>query len=132
MLSPLSADFKGSSAGDGNDAITFMSGSAAASGATTIGSSPGSQRAMPSAGAPSEELPKNRLAVFTENPSRGAAGSSAIVVASGAAFRSSSGWDSGDIETSNCASGGALSAAANSGSSGTCSLLGAASEVLAP
>ena len=32
---------------------------------------------MLSAGAPSEELPKNRLAVFTEKPSRDGAGSSA-------------------------------------------------------
>src|ERR1700733_9709061 len=102
MLSPLSADLEGSSAGDGNDAITFMSGSAAASGTTTIGSSPGSQRAMPSAGAPSEELPKNRLAVFTEKPSCDGVGSSAIAAASGAVFRSSSGWASSDIDTSYC------------------------------
>src|SRR6201996_3040209 len=130
MLSPLSVDLEGSSAVGGNDAITFMSGSAAASGTTTIGSSPGSQRAMPSAGAPSEELPKNRLAGFTEKPSGGAAGSTAV--ASGADFSSSSGWASSDIETSYCASGGALSASASSGSSGARSPVGAASEVFAP
>src|SRR5258705_8278509 len=67
---------------------------------------------------PIDELPKNMLAVFTEKPSRGGTGLSATEAAPGATFKSSDGWASSDIETSYCASGGALSAAASSGSSG--------------
>ena len=80
---------------------------------------------------PSEVLPKNRLAVFTEKPSREVAGSSGSVGASGPAFRSSSGWASSDIATSYWASGGALSASWSSGSSGARSVGGAAA-VFAP
>src|SRR3984893_9717256 len=119
MLSPLSTTLSVplASAAGGSDAITFMSGSGSAGGVTIEGSSPGCQRSMLSTSPPSEELPKYRLAVFTEKPSCEAAGSSGIAVASGATFRSSSGWASSDIETSYWASGGALSASASSGSS---------------
>src|SRR5258706_10095556 len=75
---------------------------------------------------PSEVLPKNRLAVFTEKPSREGAGSSGSAAASGPAFRSSSGWASSDIATSYWASGGALSASCSSGSSCARSTDGAA------
>src|SRR6202022_651168 len=132
MLSPLSPAFDGSSAADGSDAITFISGSGSAPGITIRGSSPGCQRSIFSAGAPSDELPKNRLAVFTEKPSCDGAGSSAMADASGAAFRSSSGWASSDIETSYWESGGALSASASSGSSATRSTDGATAAVFAP
>src|SRR5882724_7746524 len=108
-----------------------MSGSETPSGVTTTGSSPGCQRSLLSA-APIEELPKNRLEVFTEKTSRGGAPSSAMEAASDTAFRSSSGWASSDIETSYCASGGALSASASSGSSGTRSADGATAAVFAP
>src|ERR1700733_753120 len=112
MLSPLVAALIDSSAADGAGAtVTFMSGSGSAAGDTTVGSSPGCQRSMLSADAPSDELPKNRLAVFTEKPSCDGVGSSGIAAASGATFRSSSGWASSDIDTSYWASGGALSAA---------------------
>src|SRR5258706_16458334 len=118
MLSPLSTVLDSSSAADGSDAITFMSGSGTAPGDTMTGSSPGCQRSMLSA-APIDELPKNRLAVFTEKPSCGAAETSAPDAASDAAFESSGGCISSDFEASYCASGGALSASASSGSSGT-------------
>src|SRR6266851_4100465 len=113
MLSPLSAAFDGSSAAGGSDAITFMSGSGSAPGITISGSSPGCQRSIFSTGPPSELLPKNRLAVFTEKPSRDGGGSS-------------------DIETSYWASGGALSASASSGSSDARSADGATAAVFAP
>src|ERR1700733_8845230 len=101
MLSPLVAALAGSSATDGAGPVAvFMPGSGRAAGDTTIGSSPGCQRSMLSADAPSEELPKNRLAVFTEKPSCDGAGLSGIATASGAALISSSGWASSDIETS--------------------------------
>src|SRR6266851_5274616 len=132
MLSPLSAAFDGSSAAGGSDAITFMSGSGSAPGITISGSSPGCQRSIFSTGPPSEVLPKNRLAVFTEKPSCDGAGSSGIAMASGAAFKSSSGWASSDIETSYWASGGALSASASSGSSDARSADGATAVVFAP
>src|SRR5271165_5183515 len=132
MLSPLSTVLAGSSAADGSDAITFMSGSGAAPGTTIIGSSPACQRSMASAGAPSELVPKNRVAVFTEKPSCEGAGSSGSAEASGAIFRSSSGWASSDIEISYWASGGALNASWSSGSSGTLSEDGAAAAVFAP
>src|ERR1700694_1329441 len=132
MLSPLSPALDGSCAAGGNDAITFMSGSGSAPGITIKGSSPGCQRSMLSADPPSEELPKNRLAVFTLKPSCDGAGSSGIAVASGTTFKSSSGWASSDIETSYWASGGALSASASSGSSGAGSAGGAAAAVFAP
>src|ERR1700684_1068030 len=107
MLSPLVAAVAVSSATDGAGAVAvFMSGSGSAAGDTTLGSSPGCQRSMLSAEAPSDELPKNRLAVFTEKPSR-----DGVASASAAAFWSSSGWASGGIATSYWASGGALSAA---------------------
>src|SRR3982074_430943 len=109
MLSPLWTAKDGSSAADGSDAITFMSGSGSAPGVTIEGSSPGRQRSMLSADAPSEVLPKNRLAVLTLKPSRDGAGSSGMATASGATFKSSSGWGSSDIETSYWASGGARS-----------------------
>src|SRR6266852_4799195 len=112
MLTPLSTALDGSAAADGSDATTFMSGSGIAPGVTTTGSSPGCQRSMLSA-APIEELPKNRLEVFTEKTSRGGAPSSAMEAASDTAFGSSSGWASSDIEASYCASGGALSASAS-------------------
>src|SRR5882672_8068833 len=124
MLSPLSAVLDGSSTMDGSDAITFMSGSGA-TGSTISGSSPGCQRSMFS-GEPSDELPKNRLEL-----SRGGAGATASMV-SGALFISSSGWASSDIDTSKCASGGALSASANSGSSLAGSGAGMAAAVFAP
>src|SRR5450631_1421051 len=112
MLSPLAAALAGSSATDGGGAaVAFMSGSGSAPGNTTVGSSPGCQRSMLSAEAPSDELPKNRLAVFTEKPSCDGVGSSAMAAASGATLGSSNGWASSDIETSYCASGGALNAA---------------------
>src|SRR5882672_4213198 len=129
MLSPLSAVLDGSSTMDGSDAITFMSGSGA-TGSTISGSSPGCQRSMFS-GEPSDELPKNRLEVLNEKPSRGSAGATASMV-SGALFISSSGWASSDIDTSKCASGGALSASANSGSSLAGSGAGMAAAVFAP
>src|ERR1035437_458776 len=132
MLSPLSTALDGSSAADGSDAVTFISGSGSAPGITIRGSSPGCQRSMLSADAPSDELPKNRLAVFTEKPSCDEAGSSAMAAASGATFKSSSGWASSDIETSYCASGGALNASASSGSSGTGCAGGVAAAVFAP
>src|ERR1700716_4274526 len=128
MLSPAF----GSSAADGSDAITFMSGSGSAPGITIRGSSPGCQLSIFSAGARSDEVPKNRLAVFTEKPLWDGADSASMAEASGAAFRSSSGWASSDIETSYCASGGALSASASSGSSGTRSADGATAAVFAP
>src|SRR6266478_1958717 len=131
MLTPLSTALDGSFATGGSDAITFMSGSATAPGITMTGASPGCQRSILSA-PPIDELPKNRLAVFTEKPARGGAGSSAMEAAPGATFRSSSGWASSDIETSYCASGGALSASASSGSSGTRSADGATAAVFAP
>src|SRR5438876_11373646 len=131
MLSPLSPALRGSSAADGSDAITFMSGSGSTPGITNRGSSPGGHRSMLSIAPPSEVLPKNRLAVLTEKPSREGADSSGSAEASGPAFRSSSGWASSDIETSYCASGGALSASWSSGSSGARSVVGAAA-VLAP
>src|SRR6202158_5504376 len=131
MLWPLSMALDGSSAADGSDAITFMSGSGSAPGITIKGASPGCQRSMLSAAPPSEELPKNRLAVFTLKPSRDGAGSSTIAAASGAAFKSPSGRASSDIDTSNRASGGALSASWSSGSSGAGSAGGAAA-VFAP
>src|ERR1700684_1310247 len=112
MLSPLVAAVAVSSATDGAGAVAvFMSGSGSAAGDTTIGSSPGCQRSMLSADAPSDELPKNRLAVFTEKPSCDGVGPSGMAAAFGAAFGSSSDWASGDIDTSYWASGGALSAA---------------------
>src|SRR5258705_3590799 len=118
MLTPLSTALDGSFATGGSDAITFMSGSATAPGDTMTGSSPGCQRSMLSA-APIDELPKNRLAVFTEKPSCGVAETSAPDAVSDAAFESSGGCISSDFEASYCASGGALSASASSGSSGT-------------
>src|ERR1700682_3626521 len=105
MLTPLSTALDGSAAAGGSDAITFMSGSATLPGITMTGSSPGCQRSLLAA-APIDELPKNRLAVFTENPSRGGAG---------ATVKSSDGWASSDIETSYCASGGAGKASARLG-----------------
>src|SRR5258708_18437694 len=131
MLTPLSTALDGSFATGGSDAITFMSGSATAPGITMTGASPGCQRSMLSA-APIDELPKNRLAVFTENPSRGGTGLSATEAGPGATFKSSDGWASSDIETSYCASGGALSAAASSGSSGAGLPAGTAAAVFAP
>src|SRR6202790_2289580 len=128
MLSPPSGTLTASSAVTGSEAITFMSGSATP-GITMTGSSPGRHRSMLSSGAPSELLPKNRFAVFTENPSCGRPGSSRIDAAPGANLESSSDWASSDIETS---SGGALSASASSGSSGASAAGGAASAVLAP
>src|SRR5580698_8112350 len=125
MLSPLSPALAGSSVACGSEA-SLMSGSAC----TTIGASPGCQLSMLSAGAPSEEEPKNRLAVLTEKPSCDGAGSSGS--ASGSTLRSSSGWASSDNDTSYCGSGGALSAACSSGSSGKWSAGAAASAVLAP
>src|SRR5229473_7642768 len=110
MLSPLSTALDGPSAADGGDARIFMSGSGPAPGATMVGSCPGCQRSMLSA-APIDELFKNRLAVFTEKPSRGDA-------ASGAIFESSSG--------------GAFSASASSGSSGAVAAGGIAAAVFAP
>src|SRR5437870_12218388 len=104
-----------------------MSGSTTPPGITMTGSSPGCQRSMASA-APIEEVPKNRLAVFTEKTSRGGAGSSASEAASGDA----SGWASSDIETSYCASGGALSASCSSGSSGALCAGGIPAAVFAP
>src|SRR5712691_6267504 len=118
MLSPLSVALAISSDGGGSAAITFMSGS----GSTMVGSCPGCQRSMPLSEPPSEELPKNRLAVFTLKPS---------CDGWDAAFTSSSGWASSDIEISYCASGGALRAACNSGSSGVRPADGAAA-VFAP
>src|SRR5216683_4334795 len=131
MLTPLSTALDGSFATGGSGAIAFMSGSATAPGITMTGSSPGCQRSMLSA-APIDDLPKNRLAVFTENPSRDGAGSSAMEAAPGATFKSSDGWASSDIETSYCASGGALSASASSGSSGGGLRPGMAAAVFAP
>src|SRR5258708_39894148 len=64
------------------------------------GSSAGCQRSMLSIEAPSDELPKNRLAVLTEKPSRG--GLTAATAASGAPFESVNGWISSDIESSYC------------------------------
>src|ERR1700743_3721716 len=120
MLLPLAAAafLTGSSTDGDGSAVAFMSGSGA-SGNTTIGSSPGCQRSMPSAEAPSDVLPKNRLAVFTEKPSCDGAGSSVTAAASGAILRLSSGLASDDIEASYWTSGGALRAACNSGSSET-------------
>src|SRR5450631_2867555 len=106
MLSPLSMVLTASSDGGGSDAITFMSGS----GSTIVGSSPGCQRSMLDSEPPSEAFPKNRLAVLTLKPLCDGS------IVSGTAFGSSCGWTSG-IEPSYCASGGALSAACNSGSS---------------
>ena len=83
--------------------------------------------------APSDELPKNRLAVLTEKPSRG--GSTATPAASGAAFESVNGGTSSDIATSYCGycgSGGAFSASASSGSSGAGAAAGIAAAVFAP
>ena len=59
--------------------------------------------------------PKNRLAVLTEKPSRDGAGAQRLPVHRGAPSRSSSGWASSDIDTSYCASGGALSASCKFG-----------------
>src|SRR6266702_7038037 len=131
MLTPLSTALYGSFATGGSDAITFMSGSATAPGITMTGSSPGCQRSMLSA-APIDELPKNRLPVFTEKPSRGGTGLSATEPAPGATFKSSDGWASSDIETSYCASGGALRASASSGSSGAGLPAGMAAALFAP
>src|SRR3954447_8246046 len=130
MLSPLALALGGSTAAGGNDAITFMSGSCGAPGITIRGSSPGRQRSMPSAEPPRDELPKNRLAVFTENAPGDGAGSSPM--ASGALFRASSGLASRDIDTSYCASDGALNASCSSGSSGARSAGAAAFAVFAP
>src|SRR5205823_11505685 len=132
MLSPLSPALSGSSVAGGNDAITLMSGSGSAPGITIRGSSPGRQRSMPSAEPPSDELPKNRLAVFTENASGEGAGSRPMAAAPRALFKASSGWASSDIDTSYWASGGALSASCSSGSSGARSGGAAASAVFAP
>ena len=109
-LSPASLALAISSEGGGSDAITFMSGSGNA-GSTISGSSPGCQRSMPSTGPPSDELPKNRLAVLTLKPSRDGAGSIVISEASGVSLRSSSGRASSDNEMSYCANGGAFNAA---------------------
>src|SRR5258708_10650034 len=118
MLSPISPARTGPSASTGNEAITFMSGSGAI-GITMVGYSPGRQRSMLS-GEPSEE-PKNRLEVLNEKLSRGGAGASTTDGATPPLLRSSSGlsssgFASSDIDTSYCGSGGALSAACNSGS----------------
>src|ERR1700741_2783835 len=111
MLSPLSVAFAASPV-TGANAVIFMSGS----GTTMVGSSPGCHRPMLTRGPPSEDEPKNRLAVLILKPSRERDGS--MAVASGAAFVSSRGWGSNDRETSYCFNGGALIAACNSGSSG--------------
>src|SRR5258708_28006606 len=120
MLAPV---FEGWTAVTGRDAIALMSGSAAP-GITINGSSPGCQRSMPSSDAPSEELPKNRLAVLTEKPSRGGDGSTATTAVSAAPLGSLAGRVSSDIDASYCGSGGAFSASASSGSSGAGSLAG--------
>src|SRR6185312_14231711 len=97
---------------------------------TTTGSSPGRQRSMFS-GEPSDE-PKNRLEVLKEKPSRDGAGVRAASRFSGTVLRLSCGLVSSDSDMSYCASGGALSAACSSGSSGARSTDGAVSAVLAP
>src|ERR1700731_662100 len=73
---------------------------------------------MASRGAPSDWLPKNRLGVLTEKPSRDGSLSKEVASASAPLFAPGSGWDSSDNETSYCGSGGAFKAAASSGSSG--------------
>ena len=78
--------------------------------ARAIDEAPSAPPVAPPAEPPSEPLPKNRLAVFTEKPSGEGAGSSAIDEVSGVTFRSSSGWDSSESDTSYCGSGGARSA----------------------
>jgi len=83
-------------------------------------------------GPPSEELPKNRLAVFTEKPSLRWGGLDWNRQGIGRDFQSSSGLASSDIETSYWASGGALSASASSGSSDARSVDGATAAVFAP
>src|SRR6266545_2444843 len=113
-LTPISPALTGPSASTGSEAMIFMSGSGTASGIITTGSSPGRQRSMLS-GEPSED-PKNRLEVLKEKLSRGGAGASATDDALVVSLRSStglptSGLASSDIATSNCGSGGALSAA---------------------
>src|SRR5258708_29996098 len=126
MLSPLSTALAASSDGGGSDGITFMSVSRMpGSGSTMVGSSPGCQRSMLESEPPSDEFPKNRLAVLTSKLSCDGS------IAPGAVFISSSGWASSDIETSYCASGGALSASCNSGSSEVSAADGAAA-VFAP
>src|SRR6478752_9276874 len=134
MLTPISPALTGPSASTGSDAITFMSGSGTAPGIITTGSSPGRQRSMLS-GEPSED-PKNRLDVLNEKLSRRGSGASATCDGSPALLNpssglSSSGFGSSDIDTSYCGSGGALSAASSSGSSGARSRDGAVA-VLAP
>ena len=108
-----------------------MSGSGSP-GVTTIGSSPGCQRSMLSGGrAERGAAEKQARGLHRETVARRRR-FQRNAAASGAAFRSSSGWASSDIDTSYCASGGALSASCSSGSSGGWSPAGAASAVFAP
>src|SRR6266404_3400967 len=118
MLSPLSFALSIALDGSGgSEASTFMSGSGSPLG-TINGSSPGCQRSIVPSAPPIEELPKNRPAVFTEKPS--CTGGPSV----GTSFTASSGRASDGDATSYCASGGALSASASSGSSGAWSVSG--------
>src|SRR5215475_11397452 len=117
MLSPLSFALASSEAG-GSGAITFMSGS----GITMVGSSPGCQRSMLTSGPPSDDVPKNRLAVFTLKPSSCSGDDGSIVPDVDFASAGAAAY---------YASGGPLSASCNSGSSGAFAADGAAA-VFAP